>query len=83
MLTSVEMPENARKRGNQEQIISFFAQNLLTIREFCQAMRISERQYFRMRAEGRGPNVTWMGGKVMITKRECEAWLHRWTEPVY
>jgi hypothetical protein len=57
-----------------------FASNLFTIPEFCASVRISERQYFRLRCDGRGPRVTAMGGKVLITRAAIQEWLHIWTE---
>lgn len=50
--------------------------DLLTIREFCQAVRIGPATYFRLQASGAGPRVTRVGmKKVVIPRDEVQRWL--------
>ena len=53
---------------------------MLTIREFCEACRISERQYHRLRAVGQGPDITRLGGRHLIQRTEMSRWIERRTE---
>jgi hypothetical protein len=57
--------------------------DLYTVKEFCEAVRISERQYFRMRAAGDGPRVTVLGGRHVISRNEMLRWLEAHTERYY
>ena len=59
---------------------SSFSLELMTIREFCVAARISYRQFFRLRAADEGPKVTWLGGKRMVTQEEAQNWIYSRTE---
>ena len=54
---------------------------LLTIAECLSFTRMSERQFYKMRANGRGPRVVRMDGKVMIFKSEAMQWLNGCEEP--
>jgi predicted DNA-binding transcriptional regulator AlpA len=50
--------------------------DLLTIREFCQAVRIGPATYFRLQASGEGPRVTRVGlKKVVIPRSEVKRWI--------
>lgn len=52
--------------------------DLLTIREFCQAVRIGPATYFRLQASGAGPIVTRVGmRKVVIPSSEVQRWLDK------
>lgn len=48
-----------------------------TIREFCAAFKISKPTYFRLRAEGRGPKETRLGAKVLVMRKDVDAWIER------
>lgn len=45
-----------------------------TIPEFCQAHRISESFYFKIRGKGLGPRESRTGGKVTITNESAAKW---------
>jgi len=45
-----------------------------TIPEFCQAHRISESLFYRLRAEGEGPVVMRIGARVLISKEAAARW---------
>jgi predicted DNA-binding transcriptional regulator AlpA len=66
-----EIVQNRQKLTEIEQVSSC----LFTIAEFCAAVRISERQYFRLRAEGQGPKATYLGGRVLISRTAIDHWL--------
>jgi len=53
---------------------------LYTIDEFCEAVRISRRSYFRLRAEGEGPRLTILGGKHLVSKDETRRKLGRFDD---
>jgi predicted DNA-binding transcriptional regulator AlpA len=53
---------------------------LLTVKEFCEHVRISLRQYYRMRANDDGPRVTVLGGRHVISRNEMKRWLAVHTE---
>ncbi len=57
--------------------------DIYTVKEFCEAVRISERQYFRMRAANDGPRVTILGGRHVIMRNEMLRWLAVHTENAY
>ena len=48
---------------------------MYTIKEFCALVRISTRQYYRMRAAGDGPRVTRLGGRNLVSHEEMRRWL--------
>jgi hypothetical protein len=54
-----------------------------TIKEFCALVRISTRQYYRMRAAGDGPRVTLLGGRNLVSHEEMRRWLAAHTEQNY
>jgi hypothetical protein len=54
--------------------------NLYTVAEFCEVVRISKRQYFRLRARDDGPRVTTLGGRHLISHDEMRRWLADHTE---
>ncbi len=83
MRTAGTMPENARKCHETAPIESkptVFLPELLTIKQFCRSIPISERQYYRLQAEGDGPRRTRLGGVVLIAPRERERWILEHTE---
>ena len=45
-----------------------------TIRDFCQAHRISPAFYYKMRSEGWGPKEMWAGSRVLISFEAAAAW---------
>ena len=53
---------------------------LYTVPEFCEAVRISIRQYYRLRAAGDGPRVTILGGVHLISHDWTNRWLDKHTE---
>jgi hypothetical protein len=53
---------------------------MYTVKEFCVFVRISTRQYYRLRAAGDGPGVTILGGKHVISYDETRRWLAAHTE---
>jgi hypothetical protein len=53
---------------------------MYTIKEFCSYVRISSRQYYRLRAAGDGPRVTILGGRHLISHAEANRWLTVHTE---
>ena len=57
--------------------------NVYTIKEFCALVRISTRQYYRMRAAGDGPRVTRLGGRNLVSHEEMRRWLAAHTEHNY
>jgi hypothetical protein len=68
------LPETAFDRQKMAEIGSI-SSGLFTISEFCAAVRISPRQYFRLRAEGRGPKVIFLGGRILISRGAIDQWL--------
>jgi hypothetical protein len=58
----------------------FNSNELFTITEFCKAVCISRRSYFRLRAEGQGPRVTILGGVHLISHDETRRWVANHTE---
>ena len=54
--------------------------DLYTVSEFCEAVRISRRQYFRLRARDDGPRVITLGGRHLISRDEMKRWLADHTE---
>jgi hypothetical protein len=53
---------------------------LYTVTEFCEAVRISIRQYYRLRAAGDGPRLTILGGVHLVSHDETKRWLTKHTE---
>jgi hypothetical protein len=49
--------------------------SLFTIAEFCAATRISQRQFFRIQADGHGPKMIWLGGRKLISRAALNRWL--------
>jgi hypothetical protein len=47
-----------------------------TIKEFCEAHRISEPTYFRMQALGLGPRIMKALGRTIITNEAASDWRH-------
>jgi hypothetical protein len=45
-----------------------------TITEFCEAHRISEAMYFKMRALGQGPNEMKVGARRLISFESAARW---------
>jgi predicted DNA-binding transcriptional regulator AlpA len=45
-----------------------------TIREFCDAFRISEASFYRMQNRGEGPATMPVGGRTLISRQAAEAW---------
>ena len=45
-----------------------------TIREFCQAHRISLAFYYKMKSEGWGPTEMWAGSRILISFEAATAW---------
>ena len=56
------------------------AKDLYTIAEFCTAVRISKRHYYRLRAAGQGPRLITLGGRLLISHDESQRWLADHTE---
>jgi hypothetical protein len=55
----------------------------LTIKEFCQVHGFSRGQYFRLRAQGLGPDETRFGSGgqlVLISQESARAWRKRHTK---
>lgn len=45
-----------------------------TVKEFCARHRIGLSTYYRIRADGRGPDEFRVGTKVLITKESAARW---------
>jgi hypothetical protein len=56
---------------------------MYTVKEFCLFVRISTRQYYRLRAADDGPRVTVLGGRHVISHDEARRWLAAHTERSY
>ena len=52
-----------------------FGDKMYTVKEFCSFVRISTRQYYRLRAAGDGPRVIALGGRLVISHDEARRWL--------
>ncbi|MGF6665302.1 hypothetical protein QF000_006970 [Paraburkholderia atlantica] len=52
---------------------------VLTIEEFCERYRIERGLLFRMRRDGRGPDVLQLGRRVLITLEAAREWEVRMT----
>jgi hypothetical protein len=63
--------------------IMAITKDLYTVAEFCEAVRISIRHYYRLRAAGDGPRVTILGGVHLISHDETSRWLAKHTERNY
>jgi hypothetical protein len=66
--------------GHVRSRIMEITKDLYTIAEFSVAVRISQRQYYRLRAAGDGPRVTILGGRHLISHDEMKRWLASHTE---
>ena len=66
-----KVPGNARIRREIEKIRA----DLFTITEFCAAVRISTRQFHRIKSAGNGPRETRLGGCILIPRHEINRWL--------
>jgi hypothetical protein len=62
---------------------NIFGDKMYTVKEFCLFVRISTRQYYRLRAAGDGPRVTVLGGRHVISHDETRRWLAAHTERNY
>ena len=45
-----------------------------SIREFCKLHAISERFYFKLKADGRGPDEINLGHRVLISREAAARW---------
>ena len=77
--------KSTKYKGNSLDFASFGGivaeqRALYTITKFCEAVCISRRSYFRLRAEGEGPRVTILGGVHLISHEETSRWLAKHTE---
>jgi hypothetical protein len=45
-----------------------------SIREFCKLHAISERFYFQLKADGRGPDEIKLGHRVLISREAAARW---------
>jgi hypothetical protein len=72
--TREALPETAAVCLKLTEIAEISAR-LFTIGEFCVATRISQRQFFRIQAEGHGPRMTWLGGRKLISRAALDHWL--------
>jgi hypothetical protein len=48
---------------------------MYTVREFCELMKISRRHFDLLKAQGLGPTITRVGGRIMIAKDAAAEWL--------
>lgn len=46
-----------------------------SVAEFCKACGISRSFFYQLREEKRGPKVTKIGDRTLITKADAEEWL--------
>jgi hypothetical protein len=46
-----------------------------TVREFCEWLKISRRHFDLLKAQGLGPTITRVDGRIMITKQAATEWL--------
>ena len=53
---------------------------MLTRKELCESLRMSERSFSRLRVDGLMPAGTWVGGKLMFRVEEVQRWLNQRTE---
>ena len=60
--------------------IAEISASLFTIREFCSAVRISERQFYRIQAAGDGPRMIGLGGCKLISRSALNQWLWKHEE---
>ena len=45
-----------------------------SVREFCEAHRISKNQYYKLKRQGLGPREMQLGGKIVISLESAAAW---------
>jgi excisionase family DNA binding protein len=50
-----------------------------SVRELCSLLGISRALFYKLRQEGRGPNVIKLGKRTLITNEALQAW-QRWLE---
>jgi hypothetical protein len=48
---------------------------MLTIKQFCEFVQISERLFHVLKAQGRGPRITRINRRVLIAKEAASEWL--------
>jgi hypothetical protein len=48
---------------------------MYTVREFCEWVKISRRHFDLLKAQGIGPTITRVDGRIMITKDSTAEWL--------
>ena len=66
---------NSEKQPRKKQPVVLVANAAAyNIREFCEAHRISESMYYKLRAEGLGPREARALSKVFITQEAAAAW---------
>lgn len=80
MDASLEAPEKAGNGQIARKNSMVPGGTLLTRKELCDSVRIGYRTFSRLRADGRGPAGTWVGGKLMFSASEVSRWLGRYTE---
>jgi hypothetical protein len=71
-------------RGRHQSETTALPRAAYTIKEFCEAHRFSRGQYFRLRAQGLGPDETRFGSSgqlVLISQESARAWRKRHTKP--
>lgn len=52
----------------------------LTVREFCQSHRVSKTLFYALLRAGRGPRVTKLGRRSLVTIEDAESWRRRVSE---
>ena len=53
-----------------------------SIKRFCKAADISQRHYYALQGRGKGPAITRLGGRVVITVENGKRWLQEYTSVV-
>jgi hypothetical protein len=48
---------------------------MYTVKEFCELLRISPRYWALLRAQGRGPTITRVNGRIVISADAITEWL--------
>ncbi len=64
------MPQHSARRKRRPEGPA----DCFTVAEFCQRNRISERFYYKLKAEGKAPQEVRIGGRVLITREAADAW---------
>lgn len=75
-----ERPETVRNGQKLRPFESLSFGGFWNIKQLCMELGISERSWRRMRADGRAPAVTWIGGRQVVSSRSLEEWVRDWTE---